>query len=36
MVEHRMKDAITAVSSFWYTAWMLAGQPDLKDLKGPQ
>jgi hypothetical protein len=31
-----MKDAITAVSSFWYTAWMLAGQPDLKDLKGPQ
>jgi hypothetical protein len=36
MVEHRMKDAITAVSSFWYTAWMLAGQPELKDLKGPQ
>lgn len=33
MVENRMKDAITAVSSFWYTAWMLAGQPNLKNLK---
>ena len=32
MVEDRMRTAITAVSSYWYTAWMLAGQPDLTGL----
>ena len=32
MVERRMRQAIFAVSSFWYTAWINAGQPDLKDM----
>lgn len=32
MVENRIRTAITAVSSYWYTAWMLAGQPDLSGL----
>ncbi|MEO8768431.1 MAG: zinc dependent phospholipase C family protein [Ferruginibacter sp.] len=32
MVERRMRQAIFAVSSFWYTAWVNAGQPDLKGL----
>ncbi len=29
MVEQRMREAILAVGSAWYTAWVLAGQPDL-------
>ena len=29
MVEQRMQDAILAVGSFWYSAWVEAGQPDL-------
>lgn len=29
MVERRMRQAIQAVASFWYTAWVNAGQPDL-------
>lgn len=29
MVERRMNDAILAVGSFWYSAWVDAGQPDL-------
>jgi hypothetical protein len=29
MVERRMKDSIRRVASFWYTAWMNAGKPDL-------
>ena len=33
MVERRMRLAIASVASFWYTAWVNAGQPDLKDLK---
>ena len=33
MVEYRMKRSIEAVSSFWYTAWVNAGQPDLSNLK---
>lgn len=33
MVEARMRRSIEAVSSFWYTAWVNAGQPDLKLLK---
>ena len=32
MVERRMRQAIFAVASFWYTAWVNAGQPDLKSL----
>jgi len=33
MVERRMRLAIASVASFWYTAWVNAGQPDLKNLK---
>ena len=33
MVERRMRLAIASVASFWYTAWVNAGQPDLKKLK---
>ena len=29
MVEQRMRDAIIKVGSYWYTAWIMAGQPDL-------
>ncbi len=32
MVERRMRAAIHAVASVWYTAWVDAGQPDLSDL----
>ncbi len=32
MVERRMRKAIFSVSSFWYTAWVNAGQPDMKTL----
>jgi hypothetical protein len=32
MVERRMRASIFAVASFWYTAWVNAGQPDLKPL----
>lgn len=32
MIERRMRQAIFAVASFWYTAWVNAGQPDLKGL----
>ena len=32
MVERRMRQSIFAVSSFWYTAWVNAGQPDLTSL----
>lgn len=32
MVERRMRLAIFSVASFWYTAWVNAGQPDLIDL----
>jgi hypothetical protein len=32
MVESQMKKAITATSSFWYTAWVNAGKPDLSKL----
>ncbi len=33
MVERRMRQSIFAVASFWYTAWVDAGQPDLRKLK---
>jgi hypothetical protein len=32
MIERRMQQSISAVASFWYTAWVNAGQPDLKQL----
>jgi len=32
MVERRMRQAIFAVASFWYTAWVNAGEPDLTKL----
>jgi hypothetical protein len=32
MVERRMRESIYAVASFWYTAWVDAGQPDLTKL----
>lgn len=32
MVEDRLRAAILAVGSAWYTAWVDAGQPDLSDL----
>lgn len=36
MQERKMREAIIAVGSFWYTAWVNAGKPDLGDLKdGP-
>ncbi len=34
MVERRMRQSIFAVASFWYTAWVNAGQPDLRGLSG--
>ena len=27
-----MRQSIFAIASFWYTAWINAGQPDLSDL----
>lgn len=32
MVEDRMRDAIYAVGSIWYTAWVDAGQPNINQL----
>ena len=32
MIERRMRESIFAVASFWYTAWVDAGQPDLTTL----
>ena len=32
MVERRMRQSVYAVACFWYTAWVNAGQPDLKNL----
>ncbi len=32
MIERRMRESVFAVASFWYTAWVNAGQPDLEDL----
>lgn len=39
MVERRLQASIEAVACFWYTAWVLGGQPDLplgKKLKEPE
>lgn len=32
MIERRMRQSIFAVASLWFTAWVDAGQPDLKNL----
>lgn len=36
MIERRMRQSIFAVASFWYTAWVDAGQPDLRNLVNKQ
>lgn len=33
MVERRMRSAIYGVASFWFSAWVDAGQPDLSQLR---
>lgn len=33
MVEQRMRRAIFAIASFWYSAWIDAGQPELDQLR---
>ncbi len=32
MIERRMRASIQSVANFWFTAWVNAGQPDLKNL----
>lgn len=32
MVERRFRQSVFTVASFWYTAWVNAGQPDLKQV----
>lgn len=32
MIEKQMQSAISATASFWYTAWVNAGKPDLSDM----
>lgn len=32
MIERRMRQSVSSVASFWYTAWVNAGQPDLRGL----
>lgn len=36
MVERRMRQSILAIASFWYTAWVDAGQPDLGQISSVQ
>ncbi len=36
MVERRMRQSIFAVASFWFTAWVQAGQPSFKEASLPQ
>jgi len=36
MVERRMRMAIFSVASFWYTAWVNAGEPDLTELSSKE
>ncbi len=36
MVENRMRATIIDVASVWYSAWVDAGQPDLRKLLNPQ
>ena len=32
MQERRMKASIKSIGSYWFTAWVNAGQPDLSEL----
>jgi hypothetical protein len=34
MIERRMRQSIYTVASFWYSAWVDAGQPDLSSITG--
>jgi hypothetical protein len=36
MVERRMRQAIYCIASFWYSAWVNAGQPDLSKLSNKE
>ena len=36
MIERRMRQSISTTASFWYTAWVNAGQPDLKKLSNKE
>ncbi len=36
MVERRMRQSVFAVASYWYTAWVNAGQPDLTKLSNKE
>ncbi len=36
MVEKQMRLAIAATANYWYTAWVNAGKPDLKDVDDAQ
>jgi len=36
MIERRMRLSIYSIASFWYTAWVNAGQPDLQGLTNRQ
>jgi hypothetical protein len=36
MIERRMRIAIFSVASFWYTAWVNAGEPDLTKLSNKE
>lgn len=36
MVERRMRLSIYSIASFWYTAWVNGGQPDLKEIAHQQ
>jgi hypothetical protein len=36
MIERRMRLSINSIASFWYTAWVNAGQPDLQSLTNQQ
>ncbi|HET9746760.1 MAG TPA: zinc dependent phospholipase C family protein [Chitinophagaceae bacterium] len=36
MIERRMRQSIYAIASFWYTAWVNAGQPALKSLSNKE
>ena len=33
MVERQMRSSVAAIGSFWYSAWVDAGQPDLRNLR---
>jgi hypothetical protein len=34
MVERRMRSSILRIGAYWYTAWKMAGSPDLSPLQG--